>query len=221
MEQSAIMTDGTRSQRHYGGRSAEERAGQRRARLLEAALELYGAQGYTGTSIEQLCSAASISTRSFYDEMGSQENLLIALADEITGRAAAAALTVVEETAELPVAERIASGFRAYLAVTCETTYSARICYVEVVGVSDAVEAWRHQWRERMSALLRTQAERAVERGEARPRDYRLFALATIGAVNSLAQELARDCEHAPTLDEICLELTTLVRGGIAMTDGE
>ncbi|MFI5778897.1 TetR/AcrR family transcriptional regulator [Nocardia sp. NPDC051570] len=212
------MTDGTKSQRHYGGRSAEERAGQRRTRLLEAALELYGTQGYTGTSIEQLCTAASISTRSFYDEMGGQENLLIALAEEITGRAAVAALTELEAMTELPIAERIAGGFRAYLAVTCRTTQSARICYIEVVGVSDTVEQWRREWRGRMGALLRSEAERAVARGEARPRDYRLFALAIIGAVNSLAQELALDQKQGPTLDEICTEIITLVQGGIAIT---
>ncbi|MCM6778265.1 TetR/AcrR family transcriptional regulator [Nocardia sp. CDC159] len=212
------MTDGSRSRRHYAGRSAEERAGQRRARLLTAALALYGTRGYAGTSIEQLCSAASISTRSFYDEMGSRENLLIALADDITGRAAAAALTELRTAAEAPIAERIARGFRAYLEVTCRTPESARVCYIEVVGVSDAVEGWRREWRRRIGELLRSEAERAVARGEARPRDYRLFAVAVIGAVNSLAQELARgdqDREPAPTLDEICSEIIDFVAAGI------
>ncbi|WP_280263291.1 TetR/AcrR family transcriptional regulator [Nocardia wallacei] len=211
--------DSAKARRHYGGRTAEERAGQRRARLLQAALELYGTQGFTATSIEQLCSAASISTRSFYEEMGSRENLLIALADHITGQAAAAALASLGESAELPTAERIARGFRAYLAVTCRTPQSARVCYIEVVGVSTVVEQWREGWRARMGALLQREAERAVLRGAARPRDYSLFAIAVIGAVNSLAQELARgdgDAERALTLDDICGEITTFVRGGIA-----
>ncbi|GAB2712806.1 TetR/AcrR family transcriptional regulator [Nocardia thraciensis] len=187
--------------------------------MLQAALDLYGNQGFAATSIEQLCSAASISTRSFYEEMGSQEALLVALADHITEQAAAAALASLAETAELPIAERIARGFRAYLAVTCRTPQSARVCYIEVVGVSDAVERWREGWRMRMGALLRSEAERAVLRGAARPRDYSLFAIAVIGAVNSLAQELARadrDAEHALTIDDICAELTAFVRGGIA-----
>ncbi|WP_324192957.1 TetR/AcrR family transcriptional regulator [Nocardia transvalensis] len=209
--------EGTKPRRHYGGRTAEERAGQRRARLLEAALELYGTSGYAATSIEQLCAAASISTRSFYEEMGSRENLLIALADDITGRAAAAALASVEQTTDLPLAERIAHGFRAYLEVTCQTPQTARVCYIEVVGVSEAVERWRGEWRRRIGALLQAEAERAVARGDARPRDYRLFAIAVIGAVNSLAQELARGDREAPTLDEICVEITTFVNGGIAI----
>ncbi|RDI45284.1 hypothetical protein DFR68_11353 [Nocardia mexicana] len=151
--------------------------------------------------------------------MGSQESLLVALADHITGQAAGAALASLGETAELPIAERIARGFRAYLAVTCRTPQSARVCYIEVVGVSDAVERWREGWRTRMGALLQSEAERAVLRGAARPRDYSLFAIAVIGAVNSLAQELARgdrDAERTLTIDDICDELTAFVRGGIA-----
>nr|WP_221333367.1 TetR/AcrR family transcriptional regulator [Nocardia transvalensis] len=187
--------------------------------MLEAALELYGTQGFSATSIEQLCSAASISTRSFYEEMGSQENLLIALADDITGRAAAAALAGLGETADLPLAERIARGFRAYLQITCRTPQSARVCYVEVVGVSSTVEEWRGEWRARMGTLLQREAERAVSHGDARARDYRLFSIAVIGAVNSLAQELARgdrDPAATLTLDEICDEISTFVRGGVA-----
>ncbi|MBF6066093.1 TetR/AcrR family transcriptional regulator [Nocardia terpenica] len=213
------MKDGAKGGRHYGGRSAAERAGERRARLLEGALELYGTQGYANTSIEQLCAAASISTRSFYEEMGSRENLLIALADDITGRASAAALSTLEETAELPVADRIARGFRAYLEVTCADARTARVCYIEVVGVSETVEQWRGEWRRRIGALLQTEAERAVAQGVARPRDYRLFAIAVIGAVNSLAQELARsdrDPDSTVTLDEICAEIIGFVDAGIA-----
>ncbi|MBF6171979.1 TetR/AcrR family transcriptional regulator [Nocardia blacklockiae] len=207
---------GAQAKRHYGGRTAEERAGQRRERLLRAALELYGTRGYAATSIEQLCSAASISTRSFYEEMGSRENLLIALADDITGQASAAALADIERAAERPFADRITLGFRTYLQITCRTTESARVCYVEVVGVSNAVERWRAEWRGRIGTLLRGEIERAVRRGEARARDYRLFSIAMIGAVNSLAQEFARgDTDGAPTLDEICDEIGVLVRGGI------
>ncbi|MFJ1460479.1 TetR/AcrR family transcriptional regulator [Nocardia sp. N2S4-5] len=208
---------GARARRHYGGRTAEERAGQRRERLLQAALELFGTQGYSATSIEQLCSAASISTRSFYEEMSSREQLLIALADDLIGRAVAAGLAEIDAAAELPLAERIARGVRAYLQITCRTPGSARVCYIEVVGVSDAVERWRAEWRKRIGALLQGEAERAVSRGQARPRDYRLFAISVMGAVNSLAQELARHDPESPlTLDDICAEIGTLIGAGVA-----
>lgn len=205
--------------RQYAGRTAEQRVGERRGRLLEAALQLYGTQGYASTSIEQLCSAAAISMRSFYQEMGSREKLLIALADDITGRATAAAFEQLAALSDAPFADRITAGFRAYLAVTCTDPRTARVCYIEVVGVSTAVEEWRGRWRSNIGALVQAEAEQAVARGQARDRDYRLFAIAVIGAVNSLAQELARgDREPEPqvTLPSICAEITSLVIAGVA-----
>ncbi len=198
---------------------------------MQAALELFGTQGYSATSIEQLCSAASISTRSFYEEMSSREQLLIALADDLIGRAVAAGLAEIDAAAELPLAERIARGVRAYLQITCRTPGSARVCYIEVVGVSDAVERWRAEWRKRIGALLQGEAERAVwprpgraPGGPAGGRGgggggghYGLFAISVMGAVNSLAQELARHDPESPlTLDDICAEIGTLIGAGVA-----
>lgn len=200
--------------RVYGGRSAHQRAGERRLRLIDAALELYGDQGYGSTPIEQLCSVANVSTRSFYEEMGSREKLLIALADDITTRAAAEAVEALSASADEPLPTRIARGFRAYLEVTCRDRRSARVCYVEVVGVSAVVEQWRLMWHARIGDLFVDEVARAVEHGEATDRDYRLFAIAVVGAVNSLAQELAlaeTSDGKTPSLDEIAF----FVRSGL------
>ncbi|MQA12822.1 MAG: TetR family transcriptional regulator [Pseudonocardiaceae bacterium] len=56
--------------RHYGGRSAQQRRSDRRARLLVAALDLIGTQGYAAATVEALCGAARVSTRTFYEEFG-------------------------------------------------------------------------------------------------------------------------------------------------------
>ena len=41
-----------------------------RARLLDAALELFGTAGYEATSIGALCREAKVSTRDFYRHVG-------------------------------------------------------------------------------------------------------------------------------------------------------
>ncbi|WP_233608322.1 TetR/AcrR family transcriptional regulator [Nocardia stercoris] len=206
--------ESARSGRHYAGRTPEERAGRRRERLLAAALELYGTQGYRGTSIEQLCAGASISTRSFYEEMGSQENLLIALADSIATEAAVA-LAALRVDPALPLATRIALAFRAYFEVTCRDKKTARVCFVEVIGVSPAVEQWRARWRARMGEVLLSNTQPAIDSGEVVAGDYRLFIVAVLGAVNSLAQELAM-ADNPPTIDEICTELAAFISARIA-----
>lgn len=197
--------------RTYGGRSADERAGERRRRLIDAALELYGTRGYAATSIEQLCAEANVSTRSFYEEVGSREKLLVALADDITSRAAAAVMQTLEGLDDVEIAKRVSACLHAYLDVTCADERTGKVCYVEVVGVSAAVEEWRRSWRNRMAELFVTQAEEAAERGELAKRDYRLFAIAVVGAVNSLAQEwVAGGADR----DEVIAELVHLVLSG-------
>ncbi|TQM30145.1 TetR/AcrR family transcriptional regulator [Nocardia bhagyanarayanae] len=204
--------------RNYAGLSKEQRVAQRRTRLIDSALELFGTQGYATTSIERLCTLANVSTRSFYEDVGSREALLIALVDRVTTQAVARAAEALARTANEPLSSRVAAGFRAYLEVTCADRRTARVCYVEVVGVSEAVEEWRRKQRGRISSMLIAEAERAVERGETKPRRFDLFALAVIGAVNSLAQELVQTTQPDAriSLDDICEEIAYVVNSGLA-----
>lgn len=214
---------GPKDGRSYGGLSKEQRVAQRQTRLIDAALELFGTQGYAATSIERLCSVANVSTRSFYEDMGSREALLIALANRITSRALECALAALAATRNEPLPTRVVASFRAYLGVTCADARTARVLYVEVVGVSAAVEEWRRQQRRLLSALLISEAERSVGRGETGPRRFDLFALAVIGAVTSLAQELVQGTspDSVVSLDEICAEIAYFVNSGLARTRGD
>ncbi|MBF6211266.1 TetR/AcrR family transcriptional regulator [Nocardia puris] len=209
---------GSADGRNYGGLTKEQRVAQRRTRLIDAALELFGSQGYAATPIERLCAVANVSTRSFYEDMGSREALLIALVDRVTTRAVERAAQALRDVHDRPLSERVTEGFRAYLEVTCADRRSARVCYVEVVGVSPAVEEWRREQRRRISSLIVTEAENAVARGETNPRRFDLFALAVIGAVDSLAQELVHTTVPGTevSLDEICTEIAFVVNSCLA-----
>ncbi|ADB48950.1 TetR/AcrR family transcriptional regulator [Conexibacter woesei] len=84
--------------RRIRGLTADERREQRRRALLDAALELFAARGFGEVSIEQLCQAAYVSTKSFYEQFDSREQCYVALMNEVTaeikavmGRAFAAA----------------------------------------------------------------------------------------------------------------------------------
>ncbi|MBF6334440.1 TetR/AcrR family transcriptional regulator [Nocardia abscessus] len=215
-----LRDHGPKDGRSYGGLSKEQRVAQRQTRLIDAALELFGTQGYAATSIERLCTVANVSTRSFYEDMGSREALLIALANRITSRALERALAALAATENEPLPTRVVASFRAYLGVTCADARCARVCYVEVVGVSAAVEEWRRQQRRLLSALLISEAERAVGRGETEPRRFDLFALAVIGAVTSLAQETVQSTapDSVVGLDEICEEIAYFVNSGLSHT---
>lgn len=67
------------------GMSPQERREQRHAAVLDAALELFAVQGYPNTTIEQLCHASFVSTRSFYDLFGSREGCYQQLIEKVAG----------------------------------------------------------------------------------------------------------------------------------------
>jgi len=69
--------------RPYKGVSAEERRAERRARLIQACLEVVGAEGILGTSAERVCAEAQLTKRYFYESFPDRDALLLAAADEL------------------------------------------------------------------------------------------------------------------------------------------
>ncbi|MFF5993067.1 TetR/AcrR family transcriptional regulator [Prauserella flavalba] len=195
--------------RVYGGRTAADRRAERRQRLLDAGLELFGTEGYLATSIERLCSAAGVSTRNFYEEFTGREALLTALHDLVLERAMRAVADAFARAENEPLALRIELAVRAYITTTAEDRRWARLSYVEIVGVSESVERHRLAWRERWVAFLVAEARRAVEHGEAMSRDFHLSAVALIGAVNELVYHWAVG-DHRIPLDDVIAEIVRI-----------
>jgi AcrR family transcriptional regulator len=198
------------ARRVYGGRSAEQRRRERRERLLAAGLELFGTEGYPAVSIERLCAAARVSTRTFYEEFAGREWLLVALHEQIAARAAEALQGALAAAGSQCPAARLAAAVRAYLQTTCADPRWARICHVEVLGAGAAVERQRLAWRDRLAVLLAAEAGRAAAgRGEAPGRDHLLPAIGYLGAVTELVQHWSAQRGEVP-LELVCTELIRL-----------
>src|SRR5215212_10332014 len=69
--------------RRWRGRSASERTAERRERLIEAALEVFGSRGYSASTVRDVCREAGLTERYFYESFPNREALLGALADRI------------------------------------------------------------------------------------------------------------------------------------------
>src|SRR5437588_11659488 len=87
----------------YGGVIASERQAGRRARLIGAALELLGTEGWQATTVRAICARARLTPRYFYESFDDRDALLLALFDEI---AQDAARVVLEAVTEAPDEER-------------------------------------------------------------------------------------------------------------------
>jgi AcrR family transcriptional regulator len=177
------------SVRRYSGRSVEEWKAARRERLLEAALELFGTDGYPATSVERLCALAKVSTRHFYHEFQNKEAVLLAVHAQVIELALRSTGEALAATAEAPVRERIVAAVDGYLRTIMTDLRRARISFVEVVGASPAVEEQRIAFRELLISSVVGVGEAAVERGELARKDFRFVGLCFIGAVNTVVYD--------------------------------
>jgi AcrR family transcriptional regulator len=140
-----------RAPRRYRGITASERRAQRRERLLESGLELFGTKGYAHTSIRAICQAASMNSRYFYESFSSREDMLFAVYERIVNEIVA---STTKATANVHTIEGQArAGLRAGWTILTEDRRKARVIALEVVGVSDRLERRRRDIRHALADL--------------------------------------------------------------------
>ena len=96
------MLDVSSPVRSYGGKTAEERAGDRRGRLVDAAIELLAERGEAGTTMTAICAQAGLTERYFYESFAHREDALLAALDHVSTQIATAAVGILEETSGPP-----------------------------------------------------------------------------------------------------------------------
>ncbi|WP_218670867.1 TetR/AcrR family transcriptional regulator [Microbispora sp. GKU 823] len=154
----------------YGGRSAEERQAERRRRFLEAGLDLFGGgPGYRATRITDVCRAAGLSSRQFYEEFHTLEDLLAELHLYVNDVAQRSVLAVLPQVRHLEPIDRCTRLFRAYAAGATADPRHTRIAFVEIIGVSPRLDRQRLDRRARWIDFLCEQLDDAAGRGEIPP----------------------------------------------------
>ncbi len=201
--------------RAYRGLAAEQRASERRERLLAAALELFACQGYARTPIETLCAEAKVTARHFYQLFASREALLEALYDDIIQALRSAILTAVSLPG-LTLDEQIPLGVQAMVSHYLEDARRARVGVLEVVGVSPAMEQRRRAAIHDIAAILEGYMMSLATRGELPARNYHLISVALVGGINELLADWLTVPEP-PSIAQLSAEvigiLNALIRG--------
>jgi AcrR family transcriptional regulator len=146
------MSPTTQAPRLYRGISSSERRARRRERLLEAGLELFGTEGYAGTSIRAVSAAASLNSRYFYESFSSREDLLYGVYRGIIREIAEASETATAQAGTIEETAR--AGLRVGWTTLTKDPRKARVVALEVVGVSDRLERLRRENRHRFADLL-------------------------------------------------------------------
>jgi AcrR family transcriptional regulator len=191
----------------YGGVPGEQRRAERRARLLEAALELAGTDGWPAATVRSVCARAKLTPRYFYESFENRDALLLALFDEVAAQAAVrvlAAVTAAPEEAEAKSRAAIA----AFVDLLEQDPRKARILFSEAMG-HEALVRRRLDGLKMFSGLIADQA-RAFYRV---PRDAdRLVETTALLLAGGLGQLLMAwlDGDLASTRDELVDDVAAL-----------
>ncbi|MFI1158058.1 TetR/AcrR family transcriptional regulator [Streptomyces sioyaensis] len=117
---------------------ASERIAARRAKLIEAGLALFTAQGYVSTGVKDLCREAGLTDRYFYESFANREMLLLAVFDTVTEQLLHR-ITQAAASAPQTSPEREQATVEAFVRELAADPRKARLLFVEVHGVNDVV----------------------------------------------------------------------------------
>lgn len=148
------------SPRPYGGLAMAERVAARRARFIEAGIELFGTQGFRGATVRGICAAAGLTDRYFYESFASLEALLAevyrtlkdGLAKRLTEESFGAEGWHGDEAA---VERQVTAAYEIWFDTVRDARF-ARILLVEVLGVSPGMDALYEASARDMAALVLT-----------------------------------------------------------------
>lgn len=143
------------SGRRYRGVAVEDRRAERRQRLLEAGLKVFGEVGYHAATVKTICAAAGLTERYFYESFANSEDLLCAVYEQHMVLQQERILLAVTQAPREPVA-MIEAGLRAFFELAREIPAGARVQFVEVLGVSPRVDKLYRQAIENFAQMLRT-----------------------------------------------------------------
>ncbi|UNS99682.1 TetR/AcrR family transcriptional regulator [Streptomyces tubbatahanensis] len=201
--------------RRYSGLDPDERDRKRREAVLGAALELFGTQGYAATSVKRVCREAGLTERYFYACFRDRHDCLAGLYAELTDSMRAAVLAALDKTAGSDLDTRAHTGLDAFIGFLTADPRRARVVLIEVVGVSDELEARRNGVLREFADLITAVWSLPEEPATRAAVDlHRLTAVGLVGAVNHLLVDwLQRGQEDDPaTLVDVCSALFSAAR---------
>jgi AcrR family transcriptional regulator len=179
-------------ERLHRGRTVEQRRKERRALLLDTALELFASKGFASTSIDDLCRTSYVHYRYFDEEFGDRETLLVALYDELIGDIARSVLTeptdAIDDEDEVRAVTR--ERISAFVHGVTDDERVARIVLLETGGPSGALVQHRRRAHRMFADYILDSAATDVRQGvvvEDRP--FRWLALSFVGALNEVVTD--------------------------------
>ncbi|WP_207890812.1 helix-turn-helix domain-containing protein [Rhodococcus sp. Eu-32] len=148
----------TPTTRRYAGMSADDRATERRSRLLNAGLDVFADAGAKGATMTAICARAKLTERYFYESFSSRDELLRQVVDMVSDEIRVAALAALHSS-DGTVETRVRQAITAFVTVLTDDPRKGRVAMIE----SLAVDSLRRYRRESLRDFARLVADQAHE----------------------------------------------------------
>lgn len=172
----------------------------RRARLLEAALHEYGSRGYSATGVKDICRAAGLTDRYFYESFADGRELLVAVLDAVTDRLFSVVADAAMSAPKQPETQ-VRATVGAFVRELADDPEGARIVFVEAASAGGEAEQHMRSTLRRFAALVAASA-RAYLPASIPDEQVKLGALSMVGSIERVMIEW-QDGELAVTVDQI------------------
>lgn len=133
------MNTATSVKRKYRGAAVEERKAERRQLLIDAATEVYGSHGYRHSGVKQVCDAAGLTQRYFYESFRHSDELLIACYEQAAQHVRELNLAAAEQAGPDPL-ERSRAMLTSFFRTLKENQNLARLLLIDIRGISPEVD---------------------------------------------------------------------------------
>jgi len=173
--------------RTYGGLKLAERKHKRRQQFLQAGIDVFGTTGFRSATVKKICKAAKLTDRYFYESFGSLENLLMACYEQCMRDLKRIILrSILVEYSKSNVNQAIAAGLDSYFK-QLENSKIARICMLELEGISADVNILYHSYIENFSNMLISLAKKSFSAWDFTSEQQKIIGICLVGAMRQSA----------------------------------
>lgn len=117
----------------WAGVPAADRRAERRSLLLDAALDLLGTEGWSGTTVRAICHSAQLNPRYFYESFDDLDALVVALYDQLVADLRSAVMAAVAVVGDDPRAQ-VRATVEATVRFVDDDRRRGRVLYGEALG---------------------------------------------------------------------------------------
>ena len=205
------------NKRRYGGVLPEDRQRQRRVKLIDGAIEVFGTKGFHAATVREVCVAAHLTERYFYESFKTLPQLFIAVYAHLREDLMAKTLAVMATAEKTPIG-LLEPAIRVFLEFIRDDPRRGRIMLVDSLGIDNEVAAFSGATARDYSELLKLHLGRMIPAKDLPDVSLDLLAEGMIGMNVLLAARWMQD-GFAEPIDKVVRTNLLPYQGLMALFD--